>query len=208
MELFIQGPKRAKKKFILAHGAGAPMDSDWMNDLTDKLVERKIQVARFEFPYMRERRENGKKRPPNRAPVLIESWHEAIKEFGTAKDKIAIGGKSMGGRIASLVTQEELFGGLICLGFPFHAPGKPMKEERYQQLFKTKTPTLIVQGERDSMGTQEEVSALKLARKVKTHFLPDGDHSLKPRVKSGYSLDQHLETSADLIDQFLTKQLG
>lgn len=198
-DLLIQGPKNSKRKFIFAHGAGAPMDSDWMNDLTKILVSKGIQVIRFEFPYMRERRISGKKRPPNTTKILIETWKKVFELVGGDS---YIGGKSMGGRIASLISDELKPKGLICLGFPFHAPGKEPKE-RIIHLKDIKTKSLIIQGQRDSMGTQEEVLNYELSKKIKVHFLEDGDHSLKPRKKSGFTLEQHLENAASLIDKFI-----
>ena len=200
-DLIIEGPKTSKKIFILAHGAGAPMDSDWMNDLSKLLVNEKIKVVRFEFPYMNERRLTGKKRPPNTKKILFETWEEVIKLVAPS-EKVFIGGKSMGGRMASMIADELKVKGLICLGFPFHAPGKDPKE-RILHLEKLKTSSLILQGTRDSMGTEEEVKTYKLSKKIKISWLPDGDHNLKPRKKSGYSLEDHLLTASKKISNFM-----
>lgn len=195
------GPRSEKKVFIFAHGAGAPMDSDWMNEVSMKLKSRGIKTVRFEFPYMQERRENGKKRPPNTQKVLLETWREVISLYDD--HDIYIGGKSMGGRMASLICDEVKPKGLICLGFPFHAPGKSDPKDRIDHLKELNTKTLILQGERDTMGSKEEVLAYQLSKKIKLHWLPDGDHSLKPRVKSGYTLEQNLETTCDAIARFM-----
>jgi predicted alpha/beta-hydrolase family hydrolase len=196
----ITGPKSAKKVFIFAHGAGAPMDSDWMNDVAMGLSKYEIKCARFEFPYMAERRSTGKKRPPNTMKVLQETWREAIEKF--SDHEVYIGGKSMGGRVASLIADEEKVKGLICLGFPFHAPGKEPKG-RIEHLKGLKTKTIILQGERDSMGTKDEVKKYSLSKKIKVYFLADGDHSLKPRKKSGYTLEEHLEYCCKVISDFM-----
>lgn len=182
------------------------MDSDWMNDLTQKLNDVGIEVIRFEFPYMNERRENGKKRPPNTKKVLLETWTEVISKYAR-KSPLFIGGKSMGGRMATLLDEETLtkVNGIINFGFPFHAPGKEPKD-RIDHLEKFKTPTLIHQGTRDSMGTLEEVKTYSLSKKLKFHWLEDGDHSLKPRVKSGHSLDEHLLKVAQESVKFISKQ--
>ena len=192
------------KTFIFAHGAGAPMDSDWMNAVTKGLFERNINVIRFEFPYMQERRNSGKKRPPNSKSILIETWKEVISLVDTKE--FYIGGKSMGGRIASLLADEIKPKGLICLGFPFHAPGKDPKD-RIHHLEKLKTRTLICQGTRDSMGGQAEVESYQkngqLSNGIQIHWLEDGDHSFSPRKKSGFSLDQHIASVCDAIAIFM-----
>ncbi|MDH5490075.1 MAG: alpha/beta hydrolase, partial [Rhodospirillaceae bacterium] len=125
-DFIFTGPKKYKTTIVLAHGAGAPMDSAFMNYFADNLAKHGFSVARFEFPYMAGRRTGGKKRPPNPMKVLSETWMDVINELG-AKNLI-IGGKSMGGRVASMVADEAKVKGLICLGYPFHAPGKTADE--------------------------------------------------------------------------------
>lgn len=193
--------------FIMAHGAGAPMDSDWMNDLTEILVAREIQVIRFEFPYMEERRHSGTKRPPNAKKILLETWKEVIAKVRNEHpdSPLYIGGKSMGGRMASLVADEEGVTGLIALGFPFHAPGKGPKD-RIDHLLTLECPTLIVQGTRDTMGSKEECDSYPLSKKIQFHWLEDGDHSWKPRKKSGHTLAEHMQEAADMIAQFIRKK--
>ena len=129
-DLLIDGPADAPCTIALAHGAGAAMDSAFMQAFGEGLAARGLRCVRFEFPYMAERRVDGKKRPPNRAPILIETWRAVIGHLGP--QNLIIGGKSMGGRIASMVARElEDEGtpvkGLVCLGYPFHPPGKPEK---------------------------------------------------------------------------------
>src|SRR5262245_35270659 len=114
----------------LTHGAGAGLDSDFMQYFIEALRARGLAVAPFEFPYMAARRKDGKKRPPDRAPVLMQTWRERVAEIGA--DKCVIAGKSMGGRIGSDVAWEleqagTAVAGCIYLGYPFHAPGKPDK---------------------------------------------------------------------------------
>lgn len=180
------------------------MDSDWMNALTKELVAREIQVIRFEFPYMAERRESGKKRPPNPKNVLLDCWREVVKKIHKTNPNspIFIGGKSMGGRMASLIADEIKPSGLIGLGFPFHAPGKEPKD-RIDHLKSLKTPTLIIQGTRDTMGTKEDCDSYELSKKIQFFWLEDGDHSWKPRKKSGFTLESHLSEGADAIKNFI-----
>src|ERR1700683_2872759 len=117
-----------------------------------------------------------------------------IEMVRTGTKKLVIGGKSMGGRIASLVADDAGVDGLVCLGFPFHPVGKPDKL-RVEHLGKIKTPTLIVQGERDPFGSREEVAGYKLSAAVRIEWLVDGDHSFKPRKSSGRTEERNWETA-------------
>ena len=184
---------------ILAHGAGAPMDSQWMAEMAERLAVRGVNVLRFEFPYMAQRRRDGGKRPPNPQPVLLQCWREVFSEVRRhVAGPIAIGGKSMGGRMASLLADELGADALVCLGYPFYAAGKPEKP-RVAHLAHVKTPTLIVQGERDALGNREAVEAYTLSPAIEVHWLVAGDHDLKPLKASGFSHAQHLEAAADRI---------
>ena len=119
---------RAPATLILAHGAGAPMDSAFMNDMAARLAGHGVNVLRFEFPYMAQRRVDGGKRPPNPAPKLLECWREVYAEVRRhVAGTLAVGGKSMGGRMASLLADELGADALVCLGYPFYAVGKPEK---------------------------------------------------------------------------------
>lgn len=202
-DFIFTGPKKPKTTIVLAHGAGAPMDSAFMNYFADNLAKHGFGVVRFEFPYMAGRRTGGKKRPPNPMKALIETWMDVINELG-AKNLI-IGGKSMGGRVASMVADEAKVKGLILLGYPFHAPGKTADEKRIGHLAKLKTPTLICQGTRDTLGNFDEVKAYKLSPKIKMHWLEDGDHGFKPRKKSGLSEEQNWESAIAAIASFAHK---
>lgn len=211
MNLLIDTPKKQtiKLSFIFAHGAGAPMDSDFMNYITQGLVDQGVQVIRFEFPYMQKRREDGKKRPPDRAPKLLEYFQQVISEC--QPDKVVIGGKSMGGRMASLLASElnELddnigskVKGIVCLGYPFHAPGKP-ENVRNTHFGDIRIPKLIVQGTRDAFGNQEEVSGYDCFNH-KIAWIEDGNHDLLPRKKSGLTHEDNLNEAVHQILDFMT----
>ncbi len=205
--MLVDGPSSAKTTIALAHGAGAPMDSAYMQAFAEGLAERGFQVARFEFPYMDDRRKTGKKKPPNRAPILLETWASVIDHFGPKN--LMIGGKSMGGRIASMsaVDYEENatpVKGVVCLGYPFHPPGKPEKL-RTEHLVNLKTPTLICQGERDPFGTREDVKAYTLSNAIRYHWLADGDHGFKPRKASGLTEQENWSSAIDAIAAFAGK---
>lgn len=196
------GPERADLTILLAHGAGAPMDSQSMTGAAKALASAGFRVARFEFDYMAARRTGAGRTPPPRAEKLNPEYLAAIDTLG-AEGALIIGGKSMGGRVASMVA-DTLFEsgrihGLLCLGYPFHPPGKP-EQLRTGHLAGLKTPTLIVQGTRDEFGTREEVSAYRLSPRIDFLWLEDGDHDLKPRKRvSGFSAADHLGTMAEAV---------
>jgi len=182
-------------RLLLAHGAGAPMDSPFMNAIADSVAAAGIEVIRFEFEYMAKRREDGTRRGPDRAPKLIARFKEVLSLVGPAAE-VVIGGKSMGGRIASMIADEVGAAGVVSLGYPFHPPGKP-ERLRTAHLETLKTPTLIVQGTRDRLGSEEEVAAYTLSPSIELAWMADGDHSFKPRKKSGRTAEQNLEAAAD-----------
>ncbi|MFT6557796.1 alpha/beta family hydrolase [Sneathiella sp.] len=195
------GNANSKTKLILAHGAGAPMDSPFMDYFAEKLAGDDLHIIRFEFPYMQERRENGKKRPPNKQDILLACWRQLIADFAGA-DRLFIGGKSMGGRMASLVADEGGVSGLVCLGYPFYAIGKQDKP-RIDHLKTLKCPTLVVQGERDSMGNRDAVEHYDLSDSVKVFWTEDGDHSFKPRKASGRTEIENWDAAIDAVKQFI-----
>jgi uncharacterized protein len=199
-ELLVNGPDEAPATIILAHGAGAGMDTEFMNTFAEGLADHGFRVVRFEFPYMVKRRETGGRRPPDREPVLRETWLKAIA--ATAAQTLVIGGKSMGGRIASLIADEAKVAGLVCLGYPFHPSGKPDRL-RVEHLKAIETPTLIVQGERDALGNKDEVSGYELSETIQVHWLPDGDHSFKPRKASGKTVEENWQEGVEAVTDFV-----
>jgi len=204
LDFLFDGPTAAVWTLVLAHGAGAPMDSPFMRIVAEGVAASGIQVARFEFPYMRRRRETGRRGAPDAPAVLLQSWREAIAELG-GPDRLVIGGKSMGGRIASMVADEAAVRGLICLGYPFHPPGEPTKI-RTKHLQTLTTPALIVQGERDSFGGREEVARYKLSREIRMEWIGDGDHSFKPRRSSGRTEAENLREAIELVVSFVRRR--
>jgi predicted alpha/beta-hydrolase family hydrolase len=174
--LILDGPETAPITLALAHGAGAGLGA------------RGLRVARFEFPYMAARRRDGRKRPPDREAVLLDTWRRAIDTLRPGP--LAIGGKSLGGRMASLVADASPAVGLVCLGYPFHPPGKP-ERLRTAHLETLKTPTLICQGTRDALGNALQVSGYRLSPAIRLHWAEDGDHGLVPRKGSGRTAEQN-----------------
>ncbi len=199
--MLFDGPENATVTILLAHGAGAPMDSASMTSSAKALAAEGFRVARFEFDYMAARRSGGRK-PPPRAETLNPEFKAAVAALG-ATGPLLIGGKSMGGRVASMIA-DELYAegriiGLLCLGYPFHPPAKP-DQLRTKHLGALKTPTLICQGTRDEFGTREEVPGYLLSDAIEFLWLEDGDHDLKPRKTiSGFSAADHLKTMAQTV---------
>jgi predicted alpha/beta-hydrolase family hydrolase len=198
--LLRDGPSDAAISFVLAHSAGAPMDTPFMLEAANVLGAAGVQVVRFEFPYMHARRSGGR-RPPDRMPVLQDCYRAVVAQLGDAK-RVAIGGRSMGGRVASMLADELGVAGLLCFGYPFHPPDKPA-QLRTAHLAELRTKTLIVQGTRDPFGTPEEIASYSLSPAIRVHFIDDGDHSLIPRKKSGRSEEDAREEALDVALAFL-----
>jgi len=202
LKFLFDGPEQAKHIVLLAHGAGAPMDSPTLTATAKALAGLGFRVARFEFDYMAGRRTEAGRKPPPRAEKLNREYIAAVDALDAMRPLI-IGGKSMGGRVASMVA-DVLFAsgrvrGLLCLGYPFHPPAKP-EQLRTKHLVDLKTPTLIVQGTRDGFGTREDVCAYALSPAIEILWLEDGDHDLRPRKSiSGFSSADHLKTMAEAV---------
>ncbi|OUR61975.1 hypothetical protein A9Q74_05805 [Colwellia sp. 39_35_sub15_T18] len=201
-------------QIIFAHGAGADMHHDFMTQITALLNQANINVLRFNFPYMDKRVETGKRYPPDRMPKLLACYRDVITELHDSKHANAelplfIGGKSMGSRVAAtLAGQDDIsvyIAGVFCLGYPFH-PIKKLEKLRLEPLQLTKKPVLIVQGERDLLGSQLEIAGFELSHLCQCVFLADGDHSLKPRVKSGFTHQQHIKSAVQAIVTFILEE--
>jgi hypothetical protein len=205
-DFLYDGPRDARHLLLLAHGAGAPMDSPFMNTLVKLLADRAIRVARFEFDYMAARRTGGKKRPAPKADTLVDSYRTAIADVERTADQILlIGGKSMGGRVASMIAAAEhamnRVSGLVCIGYPFHPPHRP-ENLRTAHLETLACPTVILQGERDPFGTRAEVETMQLSPAITINWISDGDHDLGPRGASGHTRKGNLAAAADAVAAF------
>jgi len=201
--MLVNGSRNAPITLVLAHGAGAPMDAPFMNTVAEAIGGKEVRVVRFEFPYMAARRTTGKRGAPDREPILLESWRMVIAKLGDPA-RLVIGGKSMGGRIASMVADDAGVAGLVCLGYPFHPPGNPGRT-RVKHLENLRTPALIIQGTRDSFGRPEEVTTYKLSNKVRIVWIESGDHSLKPLARSGRSEAQNVSDAIAEVKRFIQR---
>jgi uncharacterized protein len=206
MQVIVDGPENAKATYLFAHGAGGAMDTPWMTRVARGIAERGIRVVRFEFPYMAARRTGKKSGAPDRPPVLLDTFRNLIEEFGGGGN-VAIGGKSMGGRMATMVADETNVRGVVVFGYPFHPPGK-REQLRTAHLETLRTPALILQGERDPFGTKDEVRIYRLSPSIRVSWLEDGDHSLKPRARGGLSeagnLARAVTEGADFLLEIFT----
>lgn len=199
----INGEANLPATLLFAHGAGAPMDSPWMNDVAEGLAHAGVRVVRFEFPYMAGRR-SGTRRPPDRLPVLLATFREHYAREVAEGRRVFVGGKSMGGRIASMIADEVSAAGLVCFGYPFKPVGKDeIPDDRIQHLAALGTPALILQGTRDPFGGPDEVAKLELAPTIAFRWFEDGDHDLKPRVKSGFNASGHRNAAIAAVAAFV-----
>ncbi len=201
IELLVEGPEDAASTVVLAHGAGAPMDSPFMNRVSAGLASRGIRVARFEFAYMAKRRTEGRRGAPDRQPALCARWKDVIAQLGGGP-RVVIGGKSMGGRIASMVADEVEARGLVCFGYPFHPPGEP-ERLRTAHLADLRTPALFLQGTRDPFGTREDAAGYTLSAAIRIAWLEGGDHSFKPPARSGRTEAQNVAEAIDAAAAFV-----
>jgi len=173
----------ARALFVFAHGAGAGQHHPFMAGVSKALAVRGIDVVTFDFPYKR-----LQKSAPDRPPVLEQSFREvvAVARRWSQADRLFIGGKSMGGRIATHLAAQglESLSGVVCLGYPLHPPGKP-QQLRVAHLPSIAVPVLVIQGERDTFGTPDELRPHLEAMKAEVHLhvIPRGDHSLTVRSR-------------------------
>ena len=194
--------RRAGIGLILGHGAGAPQTSSCMGTFATELAARGIDTVTFNFLYMEQRRRVP---DPN---AKLEACYRAVIEAvaGRKIGKLAIGGKSMGGRIASQVAALGVrdVAGLVLLGYPLHPPGKP-EQLRVRHLPAIEAPMLLVQGSRDAFGTPEELRPFinTLKAPVELHVVEGGDHSLKVPKRAGLMQADVYKSVQDRIDQWL-----
>jgi predicted alpha/beta-hydrolase family hydrolase len=199
---------------IFAHGAGMPMDHDYMRQFSLLLSQRGFKVIRFEFLYMQHRRETGKQKFPDKLDALVGRFKEVIdncrSDICESNKPLYLLGKSLGGRVATLIANDIdpllQLKGVFVLGYPFHPIGKP-SILRTAHLQNQKIEVSIFQGERDKFGSMTEVLEYQHTLDVALYWLEDGDHDLKPRVKSGFTQLQHLSKVADIIQKKAVKNL-
>lgn len=194
-------------RVLFMHGAGAPADSDWMNQVTRTLADSGLDLYRGEFHYMARRRDDGKKRPPPKADRLLHELDALIRALPDPDRPLMLAGKSMGGRVATrLAARPEWPQDLprpmrvLVFGYPFYAPGKSDKP-RIDHLPEAICPVQIVQGTRDPMGSREQVRQFDLGGEVDIHWIEDGNHDLRPRGLKKDQVFGHLASSVSAVIQ-------
>jgi predicted alpha/beta-hydrolase family hydrolase len=200
------GPERARWTLLLSHGAGASTSSHFFSEFSTRLIERGkeiggIRIASFDFPYMQKTILTGRRHLPDPIVILMKAYLEAIVSLNVEPDHLIIGGKSMGARVASMIAEESNVAALVCLGYPFHPRGKPEKL-RTAHLEDLSLPTLICQGTRDALGSLEDTKGYHLSSAIQFSWLPDGDHDFVPRKRSGYTLNENLNTAVSSVVNF------
>lgn len=188
-DLLWDGDPAARDTVLLAHGAGADCRSEFLADVAQSLAAAGFRVARFDFPYMAARA-HGERRGPDPMPRLQACMRAAVLATGAAPGRLVLMGKSMGGRVATMLADELQVAGVAVFGYPFHPPRKP-EQLRTAHLAALRTPCRILQGERDPFGTRAEVAGYDLAAAIAVEWFEDGDHSLVPRKKSGHDAAAH-----------------
>lgn len=207
MTNFLIDGQKSAPTLLLAHGSGAPMDTPFMNEFTAFAVSCGVCVVRFEFAFMAGRRTTGKKPPPPKAEKLIAEFDSVLANVDAST--VFIGGKSLGGRVASMMAQqcfdEGKIAGLVCLGYPFHPPGKPEKL-RIAHFARYDCPSLICQGENDPFGKRHEIEQYQLPSSFKFHWAPFGNHDLAPPKRSGLTKQDNWADVGAAVATFMKSQ--
>ena len=203
IEILFDGPEEADVTVLLAHGAGVAMDAPFMKTFAEGIAKGGHRVARFEFPYMQRQRVERKRFPPNNAAILIERYLAVVGALGGGA-RLVIGGKSLGGRIATMIANQVGAKGVVCLGYPFHPTDKP-DSVRIEYLQNIAAPTLILQGAEDPFGAPDEVADYDLPGNVKITWLDGGDHHLTTDGEDGASDAENWAEGASAISQFVAE---
>jgi predicted alpha/beta-hydrolase family hydrolase len=200
-----QGPKRgADRAVLLAHGAGADMHAATLTTVADALEAAKIPSLRFNFPY-----KAAGRRAPDRPPVLEAALREAVAELADRSklppERLVLGGRSMGGRIGSIVAADDGALGLVLLGYPLHPPGRAA-QLRVEHFPRLRMPALFVSGTRDAFGSPEELQreTKTMKGRVAFHWVESGDHGFKPLKASGLAVGEVLADVAAAVVAFVT----
>ena len=202
-DIIINNASGPKARLLLAHGAGAGAQSEFMQQLAQQLAAHNIEVWRFNFAYMQRFIDSCKRSLPAKMPLLQAEFMQQIDNCPTDLP-LFIGGKSMGGRVASLLSSHPRVQAVFAFGYPFHPPKK--QSWRTEHFAVLACPLFIAQGERDAFGTKTELASMHWP-KVALHWLTDGDHDFKSRVKSGLTQQQLLTQAAQFCSRKIDEVL-
>ena len=189
------------QRIIFAHGAGAGLQSDFMQYMALGLAVHNIEVVRFNFPYWQQFMDTGKRRLPDRQPVLQHAMQSVAAQFQDDKPLFLMG-KSMGARVAFQCADKLGAKAAIGLGFPFHPVGKP-DTLRLADLVNSRKQNLIIQGERDALGRCSEVADYPLPENLQINWLAHADHSFIPTKRSGIDSTTILQSAIEQVATFI-----
>jgi predicted alpha/beta-hydrolase family hydrolase len=202
-DIIINNASEPKARLLLAHGAGAGAQSEFMQQLAQQLAAHNIEVWRFNFAYMQRFIDSGKRSLPAKMSLLQQEFMQQLDKC-PADLALFIGGKSMGGRVASLLSSQHGVEAVFAFGYPFHPPKK--HSWRTEHFAALTCPLFIAQGERDAFGSKTELTSMQWP-KVALHWLTDGDHDFKPRVKSGLTQQQLIAQAAQFCSRNIDEVL-
>jgi predicted alpha/beta-hydrolase family hydrolase len=188
-----------KTALILAHGAGQGMQSGFMTFFHEEMARRGVLTVKFDFEYMAQKR-----KVPDPQPKLRQRYRQVIEEVAAQfkPQRIVIGGKSMGGRVASYIASEiDVVAGLVFLGYPLHPPGK-VDQLRDAHLYDLVKPMLFVSGTRDTLAQKDLLQRVvdRIGKRATLEWIQGGDHSLKTGRKGTTSL----MTAAETIEAWIS----
>lgn len=195
-------PDGFEKAIIIANGAGANMHNAFVSEYCENLANAGLMTIKFNFHYQ----EIGRKFPDKneKCQQTYLGVLNFLKENYLKENSIIIGGKSMGGRIATQIADKVQCGKIVVFGYPLHPPGKPEKL-RDEHLYPIKQKVLIIQGEKDAFGTKAEIEPVTAKMEnAQTLIIPQGNHSLKAPKKSGLDNKEITEMILKSVVKFIT----
>ena len=200
-------PPEPRAMLAFAHGAGAGIEHAFMSDMAQRLAGQGIATFRYHFPYMEARALSGRRRPPDRPHILVDTVRAAVARAGSLAEGLPLfaGGKSMGGRMTSTAASEAPLpgvGGLVFFGFPLHAPGRPERAaERAAHLSGVTVPMLFLQGTRDALARWDliEETCASLGPLATLHLLEGADHSFRVLKRSGRTSEEVADEIAAVV---------
>ena len=200
----LYAPAQPRRTLVLAHGAGAGQGHPWMRARAGDFADRGIRVVTFDFPYI-----TAGRRMPDRTAILLDTWRHVVDHVGQQwpEAPLAIGGKSMGGRMATMLLAEPdapaAITACVALGYPLHPPGKP-EQLRVAHLGAIRVPVLVVQGERDPFGGPDDIRQAFTAAgaRVEVVEVAQGGHGFEVRSRDARQADVHARV-ADAVAGWL-----
>ena len=203
------GPGNAAAVLVLGHGTRGSIDDPPLGPVAIALSELGIDVVRFEFPFLVGEDSSGEDSSgATESDAVLAECFEAVVRGLKHPGTLFVGGYSLGARMATTIAERVGAGGVCCISYPFHPVGEPLRREAVALLRQCASPVLIVQGSRDAFGNREQVRGYDLSSKVELEWLPDANHGLIPRQRSGFTLEQHMATTVRHIEHFIQARLA